>query len=95
MFNIERRKIHVDGYYGYWRYCSISGIIDCFGSLLFGSLFSIGRVISPRTVKDEDVELFHSPGYVECLRNLSQEDDVEKYDEEAEMYGLSKSTKVS
>ena len=40
--------------------------------------------------KEEDVLLFHSSDYVACLQTLSTDEDPEKYEEEAEMFGLSK-----
>jgi acetoin utilization deacetylase AcuC-like enzyme len=44
---------------------------------------------SPGTPSEEDLKLFHSEEYIGCLRRLSEMDDEEKYDEDAEIYGLS------
>ena len=39
---------------------------------------------------EEELNLFHSTDYLECLKRLSEEDDDEKHGEDAETYGLSK-----
>ena len=51
-------------------------------------LFS--RLISPRPAREDELNLFHSTDYLECLKRLSDEDDDEKHGEDAETYGLSK-----
>ncbi len=45
--------------------------------------------MSPRPATEDELKLFHSAEYLECLKRLSDEDDDEKHGEEAEMYGLS------
>ena len=50
------------------------------------------RLVSPRSANDEELSLFHSKDYIECLRTLSECEDEEKYDEDAEVFGLSKFT---
>ena len=47
-------------------------------------------MISPRPAREDEITSFHSMDYVECLQTLSSEEDSEKFEEEAEMYGLSK-----
>ena len=50
----------------------------------------VNRVIPPRQADDEDLKTFHSSEYVECLKRLSTCEDEEKFDEEAEVFGLCK-----
>lgn len=47
------------------------------------------RVISPRLASEQELTLFHSIDYVQCLKKLSEREDEEKYDDEAEVFGLS------
>ncbi|KAK2172727.1 hypothetical protein NP493_931g00010 [Ridgeia piscesae] len=47
------------------------------------------RCVSPRPAREDEVTLFHSSDYVDCLKRLSAIEDDEKYDEEAEEFGLS------
>ncbi|ELU03635.1 hypothetical protein CAPTEDRAFT_148478 [Capitella teleta] len=46
------------------------------------------QVISPEAASKEDLKLFHSEDFIDCLRRLSDLDDEEKYDDDAESYGL-------
>ncbi len=52
--------------------------------------FPIFRLISPKPARQEQLRLFHSVDYIECLKKLSDEDDDEKHGEDAELCGLSK-----
>ena len=47
------------------------------------------RLISPKPALQKDITRFHSGDYLACLKKLSETEDDEKYDEEAEAYGLS------
>ncbi|KAI0217672.1 Histone deacetylase 8 [Lamellibrachia satsuma] len=47
------------------------------------------RFVSPRPAREDEVTLFHSSDYVDCLKRLSAIEDDEKYDDEAEEFGLS------
>nr|QVX32610.1 HDAC8 [Platynereis dumerilii] len=51
-------------------------------------LLSKMRLISPHKAKLTDILLFHSSEYIDCLQKLSDEDDDEKWMEEAETFGL-------
>ena len=44
--------------------------------------------MSPRPAREDEVTLFHSSDYVDCLKRLSAIEDDEKYDDEAEEFGL-------
>ncbi len=46
-------------------------------------------IVTPRQATEDELRLFHSEDYLECLKRLSDEDDDEKHDEDAETYGLS------
>ena len=37
-----------------------------------------------------EVMTFHSEDYINFLKRINEQDDEEKYDEEAELYGLSR-----
>ena len=52
--------------------------------------FIVSRLISPRPAREEELSLFHSEDYLECLKRLSNEEDEEKHGADAEVYGLSK-----
>ena len=47
------------------------------------------RIVAPRPATDEEITAFHSVAYIECLKSLSCEEDEEKYEEEADIFGLS------
>jgi len=47
-------------------------------------------IVSPAAASDQDLRLFHSAEYLECLRRLSQLDDSEKSVDSMEEFGLGK-----
>lgn len=47
------------------------------------------RVIEPRPATFDELSAFHSSDYLEFLKKISELEDEEKYDEEAQNYGLS------
>ena len=47
-------------------------------------------IVLPRFASDDIIQTFHSTDYVECLKHLSACEDEEKYEHEAENFGLSK-----
>ena len=74
--------------------CNIVGIGILF--LIFGQLHahfhtvSIYSIIAPNSATEEQILAFHAEDYVKCLKNLSDLEDEEKLDEDAEEYGLGK-----
>ena len=46
------------------------------------------RCVSPLPAREDEVTLFHSSEYVDCLKRLSAIEDDEKYDDDAEEFGL-------
>jgi len=55
----------------------------------------ICSVVTPTAASDNELRLFHSAEYLECLRRLSQLDDSEKSIDDLEEFGLGKSHKYS
>ena len=55
-------------------------VIDCF----------ICSVVAPVAASDNELRLFHSTEYLECLRHLSQLDGSEKSLDNLEEFGLGK-----
>ncbi|XP_013383573.1 histone deacetylase 8-like [Lingula anatina] len=51
-------------------------------------LLSRMSVVPPKPATFEEICHFHSTDYIECLQRLCQDDDPDKYDEEAEEFGL-------
>jgi acetoin utilization deacetylase AcuC-like enzyme len=53
-------------------------------------LLSHMTLVKATPASTQDIALFHSEDYVSCLQKLSESDDKEKLQEEAEEYGLCK-----
>ncbi|XP_052245187.1 histone deacetylase 8-like isoform X2 [Dreissena polymorpha] len=65
------------------RASMVSSLIEAY------RLPSLLRTVQPTPASFEDLCKFHQEDYLEFLQKISQQEDIEKYDEEAQLYGLS------
>ena len=47
------------------------------------------RIVSPSPATYDQLTVFHDPEYIDFLKKITDIDDEEKYDEEAQQFGLS------